>query len=271
MPETVENTVDGQKVTAYPTLVATKDGVAVKVVPTEAQAKASLVTATLTMLLRDCPVQPRSMVKGLPLQQRVAVDSWPHGGAEGLVEDCRVTVVRDAMMAAGGPVRDPGDYAALRDSVKPRVPGEVRQLVVGLAKALPVYHRVASQLREWSGPAIEDMTAQLEFMLPKGAVARHGWANLRHLPRYLEAMEIRLADMVTDPDRDAELEDEIAGVAEYLDARLARLPEARRKSAAVRDIGWMIQELRVSLFAQRLGTARTVSPQRIRKAIDKLK
>ena len=40
---------------------------------------------------------------------------------------------------------------------------------------------------------------------------------------------------------------------------------------AVRDIGWMVQELRVSLFAQRLGTARAVSPQRIKKAIDKLK
>ena len=271
VPETVQNTVDGQKVTAYPTLVATKEGVAVKVVPTEAQAKASLVTATLTMLLRDCPVQAKSMVKGLPLQQRVAVDAWPHGGAEGLVEDCRVTVIRDLMMAGGGPVRDPDEYAKLRDSVKPQVPGQVRQLVVGMAKALPAYHRVVSQLAEWDGPAIDDMRAQLEFMLPKGAVARHGWANLRHLPRYLEAMEIRLADMALDPDRDVEMEDEIAEVGEYLEKRLQRLPEGRRKSVAVRDIGWMVQELRVSLFAQRLGTARTVSPQRIKKAIDKLK
>ena len=211
------------------------------------------------------------MVKGLPLQQRVAVDAWPHGGAEGLVEDCRVTVIRDLMMAGGGPVRDPDEYAKLRDSVKPQVPGQVRQLVVGMAKALPAYHRVVSQLAEWDGPAIDDMRAQLEFMLPKGAVARHGWANLRHLPRYLEAMEIRLADMALDPDRDAELEDEIAEVGEYLEKRLQRLPEGRRKSVAVRDIGWMVQELRVSLFAQRLGTARTVSPQRIKKAIDKLK
>ncbi|WP_083291247.1 ATP-dependent RNA helicase HrpA [Corynebacterium sp. HMSC11E11] len=271
VPETVENTVDGQKVTAYPTLVATKDGVAVKVVPTEAQAKASLMTATLTMLLRECTVQTTAMVKGLPLQQRVAVDAWPHGGAEGLVEDCRVTVVRDRMIDAGGPVRDPAEYATLRDTVKPQVAGQVRQLVVGIAKMLPVYHRVVSQLDEWDGPAIDDMRSQLAFMLPKGAVARHGWANLRHLSRYLEAMEIRLADMALDPDRDAELEDEVTKVKEYLEKRLAALPEGRRKSAAVRDIGWMIQELRVSLFAQRLGTARTVSPQRAKKAIDKLR
>lgn len=271
VPETVENTVDGQKVTAYPTLVATKNGVAVKVMPTEAQAKASLVTATLTMLLRDCPVQAKSMVKGLPLQQRVAVDSWPHGGSGGLVEDCRVAVVRDLMLANGGPVRDPEEYRKLRDAVKPKAPAQVRQLVVGLAAALPAYYRVASQLDEWSGPAIDDMKGQLEFMLPKGAVARHGWAHLRHLPRYLEAMEIRLKDMARDPDRDADLEDEVTEVREYLDARLEKLPEGRRRSSAVRDIGWQIQELRVSLFAQRLGTAHSVSPTRVRKAIDKLR
>lgn len=271
VPETVENTVDGQKVTAYPTLVATKDGVAVQVMPTQAQAQASLVTACLTMLLRDCPVQTKSMVKGLPLQQRVAVDSWPHGGAEGLVEDCRVAVVRDLMLAGGGPVRDPGEYRKLRDSVKPKAPSQVRQLVVGMAGALPAYHRVSTQLDEWSGPAIDDMKGQLAFMLPKGAVARHGWPHLRHLPRYLEAMEIRLKDMNLDPDRDADLEDQVTEVKKYLESRLAKLPEGRRKSAAVRDIGWMIQELRVSLFAQRLGTAHSVSPTRVRKAIDKLR
>ncbi|MEJ5919687.1 ATP-dependent RNA helicase HrpA [Corynebacterium sp. H78] len=270
IPETVENKVDGQKVTAFPTLVATKDGVAVKVMPTKAQAEASLVTACLTMLLRDCTVQVSSMVKGLPLQQRVAVDSWPHGGAEGLVEDCRVAVVRDAMMTNGGPVRDPKDYKKLRDAVKPLVNAGVRQLVVGMAAALPRYYTVVQELKKWEGPAVDDMRRQLEFMLPQGAVARHGWTHLRHLPRYFEAMEIRIQDMDRDPYRDADLEDEVAEVRAHLENKLKQLPVARQKSAAVRDIGWMVQELRVSLFAQRLGTARTVSTTRVKKAIDKL-
>ncbi|MDO4610791.1 ATP-dependent RNA helicase HrpA [Corynebacterium sp.] len=271
VPETVDNTVDGQKVTAYPALVAEKGGVTVKVLPTKAQADAAMMTATLTMLLRDCGVNAKSMLKGLPLQQRVAVDAWPHGGADGLVEDCRVSVVRDAMMSNGGPVRDPAEYEKLRAAISPGIASSVRQLVVGLAQALPRYHVVAEKLGEWEGPAIDDMRGQLEFMLPKGAVARHGWAHLRHLPRYLEAMEIRLADMARDPDRDADLEDEVTEVREALEARLRQLPEGRRKSAAVRDIGWRIQELRVSLFAQRLGTSGSVSPQRIRKEIAKLR
>lgn len=268
--ETIENTVDGQKVAAYPTLIATKDGVALKVMPTRQQAEASLMTATLTMLLKDCPIADKQMLKGLPLQQRVAVDSWPHGGAAGLVSDCHVAVVRDLMMENGGPVRDPGQYSVLREKVASEVSGRVRQLVVGLGAALPAYATLKSKISKLQGDAIDDIEQQLEFMLPKGAVARHGWNHLRHLPRYLEAIEIRLSEMNRNPDRDADREDVIYEVRDYLDARMKRLPSAAGKSASVRDIGWMIQELRVSLFAQRLGTAGSISPQRIRKAIDKI-
>lgn len=271
VPDSVENIVDGQKVQAFPTLTATKDGVALTVMPTRSQADASLITACLTMLLRDCPVSTTQMIKGLPLQQRVAVDAWPHGGAEGLVDDCRVAVVRDAMLAQGGPVRSPEEYERLRSEVLALVPGQCRQLVVGMARALPVYMQVKATLDKWEGDAIDDMNRQLAFMLPRGAVAKHGWAHLRHLPRYLEAMSQRLEDMNRDPDKDADREDEITEVREYLDAKLKRLPTARAKSAEVRDIGWMIEELRVSLFAQRLGTARPISRQRVKKAIDKLK
>ena len=269
--ETVENTVDGQKVAAYPTLVATKDGVALKVVPTKQQADASLMTTTLTMLLKDCPVSDKQMLKGLPLQQRVGVDSWPHGGAEGLVSDCHVAVVRDLMIDNGGPVRDPDAYQDLKQKVAAGVNSGVRQLVVGLSAALPTYANVKAELRRLEGDAIDDINQQLEFMLPKGAVARHGWTHLRHLPRYVQAIEIRLEEMTRNPDRDADREDQIYEVKEYLEKRLEHLPTAARKSAAVRDIGWMIQELRVSLFAQRLGTSGSVSPQRIRKAVDKLR
>ena len=56
----------------------------------------------------------------------------------------------------------------------------------------------------------------------------------------------------------------------YRDAKLQRLPANQAKSRAIKDINWRIQELRVSLFAQRLGTAKPVSPRRIEKMIDKL-
>ena len=86
----------------------------------------------------------------------------------------------------------------------------------------------------------------------------------------MSAIQIRLEEMNRDPDRDADRQSVVDDVKKYLDAKLARLPQAARKSRAVKDILWRIQELRVSLFAQRLGTAKPVSPRRIEKMVDKL-
>ena len=207
------------------------------------------------------------MVKGLPLQQRVAIDNY---GAEELVNDARVAAIRDIMMESGGPVRSPEEFKVLKDAVKPKVPGRVRQTVVALAPAMVQYAHVAEELKKWTGPAIDDMVKQMEFLLPRHAVTIHGIEHLRHLPRYLQAMRIRLDEMGNDPDKDADRQAEIDNAKAYLDNKLRNLPAGRAKSRAVKDIRWMIQELRVSLFAQRLGTAHAVSLRRIQKAVDKL-
>ena len=269
--DTVKTTVDGHEVTAYPALVATKDGVELKVHPTKAAADAAMVTTTLTLLMREISVNASQMVKGLPLQQRVAVDSYPHGGAEGLVNDARVAAIRDLMIEAGGPVRTPAAFQKLKDTVKPQVPGRVRQAVVAIAPGLAEYSNLRAELAHWDGPAIDDMRAQLDFLLPRNAITVHGMSHLRHLPRYIQAMRIRLEDMNLDPDRDADRQAEVDNAKAYLSNRLRSLPAGREKTREVKDVHWMIEELRVSLFAQRLGTAHAVSLRRIQKAVDKLR
>ena len=269
--DTVKTTVDGHEVTAYPALVATKDGVELKVHPTKAAADAAMVTTTLTLLMREISVNAPQMVKGLPLQQRVAVDSYPHGGADGLVNDARVAAIRDLMLEAGGPVRTPAAFQKLKDTVKPQVPGRVRQAVVAIAPGLAEYSNLRAELAHWDGPAIDDMRAQLDFLLPRNAITVQGMSHLRHLPRYIQAMRIRLEDMNLDPDRDADRQAEVDNAKAYLSNRLRNLPAGREKTREVKDVRWMIEELRVSLFAQRLGTAHAVSLRRIQKAVDKLR
>jgi len=269
--ETVTTTVDGHEVTAYPALVATKEGVELKAHPTKAAADAAMVTTTLTLLMREISVSTAQMVKGLPLQQRVAVDSYPHSGADGLVNDARVAAIRDLMLEAGGPVRSPEAFSELKDTVKPQVPGRVRQSIVSTAPGLAEYSNLRAELSQWDGPAINDMENQLNFLLPPNAITVHGAAHLRHLPRYIQAMRIRLEDMSLDPDRDADRQAEVDNAKAYLANRLRNLPAGREKTREVKDIHWMIEELRVSLFAQRLGTAHAVSLRRIQKAVDKLR
>lgn len=269
--ETVTTTVDGHEVTAYPALVATKEGVELKVHPTKAAADAAMVTTTLTLLMREISVSTAQMIKGLPLQQRVAVDSYPHGGADGLVNDARVAAIRDLMLEAGGPVRSPEAFSELKDTVKLQVPGRVRQSIVSIAPGLAEYSNLRAELSQWDGPAIDDMEKQLNFLLPPNAITVHGATHLRHLPRYIQAMRIRLEDMSLDPDRDADRQTEVDNAKAYLANRMRNLPAGREKTREVKDIHWMIEELRVSLFAQRLGTAHAVSLRRIQKAVDKLR
>ena len=173
-------------------------------------------------------------------------------------------------MSNGGPVRTPEEFKKLLDAVKPQVPGLVRRSVVGISGGVVEYINIAAELENWSGPAIDDIRQQMAFLLPKNAITVHGMENLQHLPRYMSAIQVRLEDMNLDPDRDADRQSVVDEVKSTLDAKLKRLPAQRAKSRAVKDILWRIQELRVSLFAQRLGTAKPVSPRRIEKMIDKL-
>ncbi|MHA2789154.1 ATP-dependent RNA helicase HrpA [Corynebacterium sp. S7] len=270
VPEIVSTKVDGNTVDAYPALEATPDGVKITVHPTKAAADASMMTATLTLLLRNIQVPTAPMTKGLPLRQRVAVDNYPHGGADGLVEDARVASIRDLMLEHGGPVREPEEFDALLNKVKPEVAGRVRRAVVSIAPGLVEYAQVADELAKWEGPAIDDMRAQLEFLLPKNAITVHGIQHLQHLPRYCAAMKIRLDEMTIDPDKDADRQEVVTNTKNYLKAKLNRLPAGREKSREVKEIMWQIEELRVSLFAQRLGTPKPVSERRIQKMVDKL-
>ncbi|KQB85418.1 ATP-dependent RNA helicase HrpA [Corynebacterium oculi] len=270
IPETVETSVDGHSVIAYPALRLHEGAISVVVLPTKAAAEQSMLTTTLTLLMRAAPVNAKQMTKGLPLQQRVALEHYPHGGVEGIVEEARVAAIRDLLLAAGGPVRSPDGFAALRDSLVPKVAGEVRRSIVTIAPALVSYEHAVEELRGWEGPAIDDMRGQLNFLLPPKALIVHGIEHLKHLPRYLQAMNLRLEEMNRDPDKDAARQDEVDAVLTHLRKVLAAKPKGLEKTRPVKEIYWMIEEFRVSLFAQRLGTAQPVSRKRITRAIDKL-
>ncbi|WP_442873658.1 ATP-dependent RNA helicase HrpA [Corynebacterium sp. SCR221107] len=268
--EDINTTVDGHKVKAYPALVATANGFAVKAMPTKQEADAAILAANLTMLLREIQVNTQKSLNGLPLKQRVAVENYPHGGPNGLINDIRTAAIRDLMMEHGGPVRSPEAFQTLLATIRPMVPGRVRQIVVGLAPGLVSYFDVQSKLQGWTGDAIEDLRRQLDFLLPEHAVAKYGLPRLKHLPRYLQAMSIRLEEMDRNPSKDQQRQD----IVNNLEAQLAQAMKAKPHNSVrvsdIRDIQWMIQELRVSLFAQRLGTAQSVSERKIAKAIQAL-
>ena len=120
-------------------------------------------------------------------------------------------------------------------------------------------------------PAVADMRRQLSRLIFPGFVTAMGYRRLPHLTRYLRGMERRLDKLPENPARDA-ASMAIARRAEqaYREA-VAGLPAARRTDSDVADVRWMLEELRVSLFAQTLGTQAPVSENRILAALDRLR
>jgi len=112
-----------------------------------------------------------------------------------------------------------------------------------------------------------DMRGQLDDMLYEGFLHELSPARLEHYPRYLEAMMIRLASVEKDPHRDAV---RMAEVEPFWQQYLQLLEDGRDYDEAVDEYRWLMEEFRVSLFAQQLGTRAKVSVQRLQKAWQKI-
>ena len=113
-------------------------------------------------------------------------------------------------------------------------------------------------------PAVfEDMSAQLHDLLYEGFMPDLELRRFRHYPRYLEAMRFRLEKLELDPARDARLMQQLAP---WWRQYLEHIARGGIYDEALDDYRWLLEEYRVSLFAQHLGTAEKTSPKRLGEA-----
>ena len=113
--------------------------------------------------------------------------------------------------------------------------------------------------------AIADIRAQLARLLAPGWLARTPWERLQHLPRYLKAAGLRLEKLRTDPQRDQRLAAELAALEQPFRRELGTRSRNGAVSPELDQFGWLLEELRVSLFAQELRTPVPVSLKRLTK------
>ncbi|WP_019927958.1 ATP-dependent RNA helicase HrpA [Nocardia sp. BMG111209] len=268
LPATVRREVGGQTITGYPALVPEGDGVAVRVLSSPARQAAAMRTGTRALVLKELPSSVRAATAGLSPSDRLALSQNPYGSLEALIEDCRARAADDLITAHGGPVRSPDEFRALLERIRPEFGAAVARLVRLVVPVLAEAHRVRAALSGAPDREIaDDVRRQLDDLVFPGFVSEFGGTRLRELPRYLQAATARLAALPASANRDrqgtAELDRALDAYQRLLDA----LPEARRTGRDVTEIWWMIEELRVGLFAQQLGTPYPVSAKRIEKAV----
>ncbi|MGY1772772.1 ATP-dependent RNA helicase HrpA [Blastococcus sp. SYSU D00813] len=275
LPRTVEVSRGGHVVTAFPAVVDEGETAGVRVVATEAEAARLHWRGVRRLLVLAAGSPARQIAKGLGPRSRLALQFNPDGEIPDLVADCVDAAADELIAAAGGPPREAAAFAALVDTARAQLPPLTKDTVTRVEAVLTQAREVAVAIgaapgRRVPDAAVADLRRQMAGLLHKGFVAATGRRRLPDVVRYLKGMAHRLEKLPANAARDALWMQQVEAVtAEYEQLR-RQVPPGGAPDDPVTAVRWMLEELRVALFAQQLGTPRAVSEQRIYKAIDRI-
>jgi ATP-dependent helicase HrpA len=269
IPRQVERTSGGHLVRGFPALVAEGDTAALRVFPTEAEQAAAMRGGTRRLLRLVLASPVKQLERSLSARARLILGTNPDGTLDALLGDCADAVV-DALMVH--PVWTCAEFEQLRSRVGADLLPETQRAVTLVERVLAAAHEVRRALPEQppasQAESIDDIKEQFRQLLPKGFVTAAGTARLPDLARYITAIGRRLDRLSYDGEIDRARMQRVHAVQGAYRDLVRALPPGRAAAEDVRAIGWQIEELRVSLWAQQLGTPRPVSEQRIYRAID---
>ena len=266
--ETTEIVRAGQTITLFNALVDDKDAVVMQAFDTReaAQAAHRLGLRRLFMLALKEQVKflEKNLISNKEYGQNMAMQFLPFGSAEDLQRQIFALTFDRSCLAEPLPSNEK-EFATRCKEAKSRlnlVAQEIARLVsnvlieyLALQKSLPGFKS--------HGTATQDIKAQCEWLLHKEFIAQTPYERLQHLPRYLKAINVRLEKLRADPARDARQFAQMQGLQQGWQRKLAA--QQGNPDSKIEEFGWVLQELRVSLFAQELKTPVIVSVKRLQK------
>jgi len=266
LPELMEIRKGAQTLIGFPALVDGGTHVEIEVFdePEVAAAKHRVGLRRLVMLQIREPL--KYLEKNIPDLQKMGVAFMAMGGT---VEELRqqiIDVAVDRAFLAEPLPSDERSFKARVDEGRTRL-NLIAQEVARLAGVVLAEYAVAARKLKDSRPpkdVADDVAQQLQRLVPKRFLASTDWAALAHFPRYLKAVTLRLDKLRADPARDATRLAELRPLEQRYWRRVAELKGAQH--ARLDEYRWLLEELRVSLFAQELRTPQPVSVKRLDKA-----
>ncbi|WP_422743704.1 ATP-dependent RNA helicase HrpA [Mycobacterium sp. WMMD1722] len=269
VPKVVERRAGAHTVRGHPAFVDGGRTVDLRVFPTPAEQSAAMGPGIRRLLRLSGPSPVKQVERALDMRQRLTLGTNPDGSLAALLEDCADAAV-DVLVKT--PVWTRDAFAAEAQRVGRALVPTTLDIVGRVAKVLAAAQQVEVALPTNPAAAqaesITDIRAHLATLLPHGFVTATGAPHLADLTRYLMAVGRRLERLPHGINADRERMAVLRDVTDAYEDLRASLSSARAAGEDVRDIGRMIEELRVSLWAQQLGTPRPVSEQRIYRAID---
>ncbi|NLE99231.1 MAG: ATP-dependent RNA helicase HrpA [Propionibacterium sp.] len=261
----------GKGVTGYPSLVDEGESVGVVVADTRLKADRGHVQGLRRLLTLTNPDPTRWVVAHLSMNEKLALADSPYPNVPALLRDAWLKA-SEQLAEEHGPalaVRDEASYERVALAVRQECADRTKEVVGIAAEALIGATQARLAVGEFPAdhPVRVDVTAQLENLLFDRFLSFTPDPWLEHLPRYCQAAAIRVRAAQANPTRDARESMQVEDLeAEYADLVDAEPPGPLRPE--VDEIAFLLEEFRVSLFAQQLRTSVPISAKRIRRAIE---
>ncbi|CAB5059535.1 MAG: ATP-dependent RNA helicase HrpA [Actinobacteria bacterium] len=266
LPEVIEAERDGHVARGYPALVDDGTNVHLRLLTTPAARDRSMHKGVRRLLLLTIALPRKACAQTLSNETRLALARLGWASAVDLVDDCIFAAVDHLVGRSGSLPQDEQAFRELQRRVGADLAGVAADLTRQAGAAVILAARTAGLLDTLTAPkiaaSVSDASRQLTALVYPGFVSEAGLGQTLHIARYVSAIEYRLTKLREKSERDLQLMGRIHTI-ERRYAKVLRLPEA----APAR---WLLQELRVSLFAQHLGTAEPVSEHRVAAELQRI-
>ena len=273
LPETVELARGGIRLLGYPALVDDGQTVAVRVLDSQASAEAAMRGGLRRLIMLHLADEMRTLRRQLPgldrmrLQYAKAPSRDDQQPAEDLADELMARILDRTFLDDRPPLRQQAAFAQRLTECRAQLLPTAQAVCQQAAAILETYQRLRQQLAtitqiNWL-ESVRDIQTQLDALIYRGFLREIPEARLKHYPRYLRAIEQRLDKLTHAAARDRDRLAELTPLLEQWRERQQTAQAAERHDPRLEEIRWMLEELRVSLFAQALGTAYPVSVKRV--------
>ena len=269
LPVHMEMRQHGMTFLAYPALVEEGKAVALRLMDSPGKAQQTMRAGLKRLFMLQQAQQIKYLEKNLPGMQKMCLHYGRVDRCEALKNDIIAAVVNHLFIDDQPEIRDAQMFSQRLEQRRSDLVSTANELCAWLGEALELYHFVSKQLKGKISPfalkAIADIQTQLDHLIYPGFVVNTPYGVLSHYPRYLRAILKRLDKLATGASKDAQLSAQIKTCWENYERLAEKNRLEHRDDPALEQYRWMIEELRVSFFAQELRTPYPVSLQRLEK------
>jgi ATP-dependent helicase HrpA len=274
LPVSFKKDHGGYEVKAYPALVDKNKSVAIELFDSEEKAKQVNQNGLRRLVLLNVPSPIKYLQQSLPNKAKLGLYFNPFGQVKDLIDDCIACAV-DSILEAEIAPQDADTFEVQKEKVRAELADRTLIITQLVEEVLTLAHGVNKKLKGKVDltmlVAQGDIKSQLERLIFPGFACQVGEKKLPDLKRYLQALLKRLEKLPVSPNQDRLNTIELHELEQRFLALCKTMLSNEKENDQLAEVYWMMEELRVSLFAQQLGTAYPISAKRVKQKLTELK